>query len=149
MYKTIVVGTDGSVSANRAVVHAAELAKLSDAELHVVHAYRLPLDTALGAEFATMPLNPVEWRKDAVEQAERTCSQAAATAEGLGAKVEQHLVPGDAAEALITVAEQSDADLLVIGNRGMSGVRRFVLGSVPNKVSHHSPCHLLILHTCV
>jgi nucleotide-binding universal stress UspA family protein len=46
------------------------------------------------------------------------------------------------------VAENVGADLVVVGNRGMSGVRRFVLGSVPNKVSHHSPCNLLIVDTC-
>jgi nucleotide-binding universal stress UspA family protein len=48
---------------------------------------------------------------------------------------------------LIETAERVGADLLVIGNKGMSGVRRFVLGSVPNKISHHCPCSLLIVHT--
>ena len=61
--------------------------------------------------------------------------------------VETHSRPADAATALIDVAEEVGADLLVIGNRGMSGARRFILGSVPNKISHHSPCSLLIVDT--
>jgi nucleotide-binding universal stress UspA family protein len=62
-------------------------------------------------------------------------------------KVEIHAVPGEPADALIGVAKEVGADLLVVGNRGMSGARRFVLGSVPNKVSHHSPCNLLVVDT--
>ena len=54
---------------------------------------------------------------------------------------------GEAADALIGVAEETGADLIVVGNRGMSGARRFVLGSVPNTVSHHCPCILLIVDT--
>jgi nucleotide-binding universal stress UspA family protein len=57
------------------------------------------------------------------------------------------LCTGDPANALLETAERVGADLLVIGNKGMSGVRRFVLGSVPNKISHHCPCSLLIVHT--
>jgi nucleotide-binding universal stress UspA family protein len=60
---------------------------------------------------------------------------------------EAHCIPGDAAEGLLKVAQDSGCDLLVVGNRGMTGVRRFVLGSVPNKLSHHSPSSLLIVDT--
>ena len=60
---------------------------------------------------------------------------------------EVHNPHGDPAEALISVAEAVDADLVVVGNRGMTGMTRFVLGSVPNKVSHHCPCSLLIVNT--
>jgi len=75
------------------------------------------------------------------------CERAADRAKAAGVKVETHEVPGDASDALLDVAEQVGADLLVVGNRGMSGVRRFVLGSVPNKVSHHCPSSLLIVDT--
>ena len=60
---------------------------------------------------------------------------------------EPHCIPGDAADALLTVAKDTGCDLLVVGNRGMTGVRRFVLGSVPNKLSHNSPASLLIVDT--
>jgi nucleotide-binding universal stress UspA family protein len=86
--------------------------------------------------------------KHAAETAQQICAEAAGEAKRLGVTVEEHAVPSDPADALINVAENLGADLVVVGNRGMSGVRRFVLGSVPNKVSHHSPCSLLIVDTC-
>ena len=61
--------------------------------------------------------------------------------------IEMHSVPGEPADVLIGVAEEFGAGLVVVGNRGMSGARRFILGSVPNKVSHHCPCSLLIVDT--
>lgn len=54
---------------------------------------------------------------------------------------------GEAADTLINAAETEGADLIVVGNRGMSGATRFLLGSVPNKVSHHAPCDLMIVKT--
>jgi nucleotide-binding universal stress UspA family protein len=48
---------------------------------------------------------------------------------------------------LVELAEHLKADLLIVGNRGMTGVRRFMLGSVPNKVAHHAPCSVLIVDT--
>jgi nucleotide-binding universal stress UspA family protein len=75
------------------------------------------------------------------------CGDAAEEAKRAGVRVETHARPGDPADVLVDVAEEVGADLLVIGNRGMTGVKRFVLGSVPNKVSHHAPCSLLIVDT--
>jgi nucleotide-binding universal stress UspA family protein len=146
MYKTIVVGTDGSSTARQAVVHAAQLAALCNASLHIVHAYRPP-QAMLVADMATVAV-PADMHRHAAEAGRQICADAASEAKRIGAAVEEHAVPGDAGDALINVAEHVDADLLVVGNRGMSGVRRFVLGSVPNKVSHHSPCNLLIVDTC-
>ena len=54
---------------------------------------------------------------------------------------------GDAADAILDIAEEQRADLIVVGNRGMTGAKRFLLGSVPNKVSHHAPCSVLIVRT--
>jgi len=69
-----------------------------------------------------------------------------ATGAGLTA-VETYACQGDAADAIIDVAEEQRADLIVVGNKGMTGAKRFLLGSVPNKVSHHSPCSVLIVRT--
>ena len=52
---------------------------------------------------------------------------------------------GDAADAILDVAEEQGSDLIVVGNKGMTGATRFLLGSVPNKVSHHAPCSVLIV----
>jgi nucleotide-binding universal stress UspA family protein len=145
MYKTIVVGTDGSPSAGQAVAHAAELAKAFDATLHLVHAYLPPTATLAGS--GVLPINPTDLLEGAADHGESICSEAALEAQKICPKVERHVVPADAAEAIIGTAESVGADLIVVGNRGMAGVKRFLLGSVPNRVAHHSPCHVMILHT--
>lgn len=146
MYKRIVVGTDGSPSANQAVTHAAELASSMGAELHVVHAYKVP-DASAAASQGMLQVDPNELRQGALEHAASVCEAAVQTISGVGASVHSHIVSGEAAEAIIGTAEAVDADLIVVGNRGMSGVKRFLLGSVPNRVAHHSPCHVTILRT--
>ena len=61
--------------------------------------------------------------------------------------VETFARQGDAADAIVDVAEEQRSDLIVVGNKGMTGAKRFLLGSVPNKVSHHAPCSVLIVRT--
>jgi nucleotide-binding universal stress UspA family protein len=148
MYKQIVVGTDGSIGANAALDAALELARLTGATLHVVHAHKLSTAYHLAAavEVGVVP-NVVEANEAILEESRRICDEAVANAGRLGVKAEAHSVPGDAADALTRVATDAHADLVVVGNRGMSGARRFVLGSVPNKVSHHCPASLLIVDT--
>jgi nucleotide-binding universal stress UspA family protein len=60
--------------------------------------------------------------------------------------VETHMVPRDPSDAICETARAVEADLIVVGNRGMKGMRR-VLGSVPNSVAHHAPCDVLIVET--
>jgi nucleotide-binding universal stress UspA family protein len=147
MYSTFVVGTDGSTTASEAVRHASELARAMGATLHVVHAFQAvsalaTLGPDAGAAAASAGL------AEAVEtQARQILERAGAAARAEGVTVETHLCAGDPASALIDTADRLSADLIVIGNKGMSGVRRFVLGSVPNKISHHCPCSLLIVNT--
>ena len=64
-----------------------------------------------------------------------------------GVEAECHARRGDPADVLLSAAEDLGADLIVVGNRGMTGTKRFLLGSVPNKVSHHASCSVMILHT--
>jgi nucleotide-binding universal stress UspA family protein len=72
---------------------------------------------------------------------------AAAVARKEGIEVQTHPVEGDPAEGILNVAEETKADLIVVGNKGMTGARRFLLGSVPNNVSHHAPCSVIIVRT--
>jgi nucleotide-binding universal stress UspA family protein len=149
-FDVIVVGTDGSETAGAALSKAVELAAEGGGALHVVHAHRLVSAGQLGSAAAvgapTFDLNDVN---HSIENQSRViCERAAEQATAAGVKkVETHTCPGDPADALVDVAEQVSADLVVVGNRGMAGVKRFVLGSVPNKVSHHCPCSLLIVDT--
>ncbi len=142
-YKVIVVGTDGSERAAVAVSEALALAKATGAKLHVVHAVH-PAVEAGYTESKTSQLT-IDKMRDGVEGF-RAALLAEADRQGVAAEVHN---PGstDAADALITAAESFDADLVVVGNKGTSGVSRFVLGSVPNKVAHHCPCSVLIVNT--
>ncbi len=144
MYKVIVVGTDGSERANIAVREALSLAKLTGAKVHGVHVIRPVLAAGavqLDAGAAAL-INA-----DRQEESSRIHQDLLALAAEYGVAAVMETFDGDPADALIKVAESNDADLVVVGNRGMSGVKRYVLGSVPNRVSHHCPCSLLIVDT--
>jgi nucleotide-binding universal stress UspA family protein len=143
VFKSIVVGTDGSETADVALRRAVELAGLTGAKLHVLSAYE-PAPARVGgnqpvAEAAEWSVGP-DFKVDAVLQ------RAEEVARGGGIEVQVHAPKGDAAGALIDLAKEQDADLIVLGSRGMRGARR-VLGSVPNKVSHRAPCDVLIVQT--
>jgi len=147
VYNTIVVGTDGSPTADQAVRHAARLAQATGATVHVVHAFNVvPALATFGADVGVVP--PSLGLAEASDaEARDVLARALALARREGAQAEGHLRVGDPASALLEAAEAAVADLLVVGNKGMSGARRFLLGSVPNKVSHHCPCSLLIVNT--
>ena len=70
-----------------------------------------------------------------------------ANADGSGVAIEAMAIDGDPAAVLLDEAERGRYDLLVMGNKGMTGVSRFLMGSVPNKVSHHATSNILIVRT--
>jgi nucleotide-binding universal stress UspA family protein len=146
MYKAIVVGTDGSERAAIAVNHALRLAKMSGAVLHIVHAVRPVIASVMGSEYVD-PAAITMTRSAMHDEGEQICARMNADAEREGLSAEVHNLEGDPADVLIRVAESVNADVVVVGNRGMSGIKRFALGSVPNKVAHHSPCSVLIVDT--
>jgi nucleotide-binding universal stress UspA family protein len=148
MYKNIVVGTDGSPGASAAVDAAIELARLTGATLHVVNAHKVMTAQHIAATTGVgIPMTDVLESNDALHAGgQKVCDEAVERAGSAGVKTEAHCLPGDAADALLQVAQDARCDLLVVGNRGMTGVRR-MLGSVPKKLSHHSPASLLIVDT--
>ncbi|MBV9292727.1 MAG: universal stress protein [Frankiales bacterium] len=150
MYRTIVVGTDGSSSAENAVDVAGELGRLCGAQVHVVTAYR-PVRSAVLAGVGAMggSVAAPAWLGDdervAAEEVVRRAGERLART-GVSANPVARL--GEPADALLSLAEELGADLLVVGNRGMTGVRRYLLGSVADRVAHHAPCSVHIVHTC-
>jgi nucleotide-binding universal stress UspA family protein len=146
LLKSIVVGTDGSETAALAVSEAIALAKSAAGELHVVSGYQ-PTARARVAAPAAAAAEAREWSIPSDAKVESVLDEAAAKARMEGVDVRVHSWKGDPADGLIEVAERENADLIVVGNRGMRGSRRFLLGSVPNKVSHHAPCSVLIVRT--
>jgi nucleotide-binding universal stress UspA family protein len=146
MYDSIVVGTDGSDTAKEAVRQASELAKTVGAKLHLVSAYEPVPQGRLRQERQQVP-DDLQWMVNPKEDVEGTLKDAAAEIEEKGVEVATYAREGDPADAILDVAEEEKADLIVVGNKGMSGARRFLLGSVPNKVSHHAPSSVMIIRT--
>jgi nucleotide-binding universal stress UspA family protein len=147
MYGTIVVGTDGSDTAKEAVRQAAELAKRMGASVLLVSAYEPVSEARLHKERTEVPAD-VSWMVNPREDVQAVLDEEAEQIKGNGVgEVETFAREGDPADAILDVAEEKNADLIVVGNKGMTGARRFLLGSVPNKVSHHAPCNVMIVRT--
>ncbi|HEX4033823.1 MAG TPA: universal stress protein [Solirubrobacteraceae bacterium] len=138
MGDAIVVGTDGSDTAKRAVAEAARLAKALNADLHVVSAYEPLRGTRSGGGEQTGPL------PDAI--VDSTLAQAETAVRLTEVPVHTHAVRKDPTDALIDVASDVGATMIVVGNQGMHGAKR-MLGSVPNSVSHKARCNVLIVAT--
>jgi nucleotide-binding universal stress UspA family protein len=135
----IVVGTDGSPGAEAAIRKTIELLQGRDVTINLVCAYPTPSRLErLGMTAKTDPVSLRGVAADVLARDERRFAEA-------GFTVEKHAREGDPADTLIDVATEKDADLIVVGARGLTGVRRFVLGSVSSKLSHHTPASLLIV----
>jgi nucleotide-binding universal stress UspA family protein len=146
VFTRIVVGTDGSETAAEAVRQATDLAKLAGAELSIVSAFEPVTERRLQDEQQGVPAD-VQHVVGPREDVNLTLDAAAAAARKEGVQVQTHPVEGNPGEAILSVAEETGADLIVVGNKGMTGARRFLLGSVPNNVSHHAPCSVMIVRT--
>ena len=123
-YRKILVASDGSATAHKAVDRAVEVAEHTGAEVTILTVGKLDKAARIASA-----------------EAERVA--AAAQQVTIATKTDD----GDAAQIILDEAEQGRYDLLVVGNKGMTGAGRFLLGSVPNKISHHAPCALLIVRT--
>jgi nucleotide-binding universal stress UspA family protein len=146
MFGSIVVGTDGSDTAREAVRQAIELARTVGASLELVSAYEPVSGSRLREEAQQIPPD-LQWMVNPREDVDVALQAAAAEALAAGVEARTYARQGDPADAILDVAEEQDADLIVVGNKGMTGAKRFLLGSVPNKVSHHAPCSVLIIRT--
>ncbi len=146
MITSIVVGTDGSETATTAVRKAAELAGRLGASLHVVSAYA-PLSGVRARGAYAVGSDASAWAADPDVDVRAILDQAVGACHAAGAECEVYARRGDAASAVLEVAQEQDADLIVVGNKGMGGNRRFLLGNVPDKISHHAGCSVLIVQT--
>ncbi|MEP7115041.1 MAG: universal stress protein [Ilumatobacteraceae bacterium] len=141
MYSRIVVGTDGTDRSLIAVDHAARLAAAFAAELHVVAAASpsATIDKAPSQVPAVIALS------DASARAAAKIGHDASKRHGV--RVVEHPRVGEPASVLIAVAEAIDADLIVVGNKSMTGHTRKFTGSVPSRLAHQSRRPVLIVHT--
>ena len=160
-YEKILVGTDGSPTAMRAVDTASDLARALGSVATVVCAFEPPSEAELD-RLRSDPNDPVaqwssgserevpeefRWRIAAATQAEDVLERAYDHASARGIEVEVRAIEGAPAETLIGLAENERYDLIVVGSVGMTGAARFMLGNVPNRISHHAPTDVLILRT--
>jgi nucleotide-binding universal stress UspA family protein len=146
MYKVILVGTDGSETAGKAVSAAADVARSLGAELHIASAFR-PGSVAAGmAAAAGAPLVDTGVHHAMLEEAAKQVSEKAVETYAGGLNAHAHAIPGDAVDVILDTAVGVGADLIVVGSKGMRGARRYI-GSVPNSVAHGAACDVLVVKT--
>ena len=138
--KKILVATDGSEDAALAVRAAIDLSNKTDAELHVVHTWR-------NLQPATLPAVATDeyWRarKQYEQEAGELLEEQAERLRNAGAGL--HLREGRPADEIATLAEELEADLVVVGSRGVGTVKRLVMGSVSEAIVHLAPCPVLVM----
>jgi nucleotide-binding universal stress UspA family protein len=143
MVQTVAVGTDGSGTADKAVEFAIDLAARYEAKVVFISAYVPVRESRLAREAREAP-EDLQWTINPAEDVDATLRDCEQRAEERGLRWASEAREGDPAKILVELAASNDADILVIGNKGM---QRKVLGSVPNSVSHNAPCSVLIVKT--
>ena len=143
MVQTVAVGTDGSGTADKAVDFAIEMAARYEARIVFISAYVPVRESRLQREAREAP-EDLQWTINPAEDVDAVLRECEERAEEEGLRWTSEAREGDAAKILVELAASNDADVLVIGNKGM---QRKVLGSVPNTVSHNAPCSVMIVKT--
>lgn len=140
MPRSIVVGTDGSDPADRALDEAISIAQRDQATVHIIIAFP---DPAIIRERITSGATTVSVNLS--EVADTVLARAADRAAEKGINAETHAIEAEPAHAILDLANSVNADLIVVGSRGLSGLQRFLLGSVSSKVSEHASCSVMIV----
>ncbi|MFL5782590.1 MAG: universal stress protein [Thermoleophilaceae bacterium] len=143
MVETIAVGTDGSDTASKAVGFAMDMAERYGARLVIASAYTPVAEDKLRKEQKDAP-QEIQWSINPSEEVDATLRRVEEQAQERGLKYVSEARNGDPADILCEIAADHDADVIVVGNKGM---HRRILGSVPNTVSHKAPCSVLIVKT--
>ena len=145
MFSTIVVGTDGSPDAERALEVAAGLARMEGRpDVHVVTAYR-PLGTGELESLARDLPDEFHPLLHAHVGADSSLNGARAIMARAGVDATYHDIDADPTEALLDIVDRAEADLLIVGSRGEGAAQRLLHGSVSTKVLHHAPCAVLVV----
>jgi len=124
-----------------AVTEAITLAKALGRDVHVVSAHK-----PVAVQVSGLPAE-MQGSISSLSKVEGILDDAAAKARSAGLTVQCHLCTGDPAEAILDVAQEVGAGVIVVGNKGIRSAKRFLLGNVPSKVVHHAPCSTYVVHT--
>ena len=139
--RRIVVPIDFSEHSQRALDEAVGLALKFDAELHLLHCYQLFSIGAAGAPYNVIP--PEDFERAIREGAQQTLSEWRQKASAKKVRVHEHLVAGVPSEGIAELANTLGADLIVMGTRGLSGLKHVLLGSVAERTIRIAPCPVL------
>jgi nucleotide-binding universal stress UspA family protein len=140
-YRRILVGYDGSENAKRALERAVALATAQRAAVRIVVA----VSTVLPVYGPTTPYYPPDYADKVIKEGEKSLADAIERAKEVGAQASGSVEDGHPAETILNLADSDGADLIVLGRRGISGVERFLMGSVSSSVVNHSKCDVLIV----
>jgi nucleotide-binding universal stress UspA family protein len=143
MLSNVAVGTDGSDTAAKAVDFAIDMAKRYDARLTVISSYRPVSESRLKSEQRDAP-DEIQWSINPTEDVDAILSDAEEKAKEAGLTTTTVASEGDPADVLVKHADEQNADVLVVGNKGME---RRILGSVPNSVAHKAGCTVVLVKT--
>ena len=138
-FQQILIGVDGSPGGESATTLGGELAAAMGAHVTIVHAVPLP-PAVLGVD-QSISDKSLKWLEDS---ALRAVDVAGEILDGLGVKHDRVIRPGGAADVMLDVAEERNADAIVVGHRGLGAMRRFILGSVSSKLAHHARCAVVL-----
>jgi nucleotide-binding universal stress UspA family protein len=162
LYSSLLVGVDGSPTSMRALDAASRLSAtlgikpvvvcayepLSESERNALRADESDAIAQWGASRALADTPPeFRWRIAAATEANDVLERAVDHAAQFGVEADARTVQGPAAEVLLDIAELEEIELIVVGSVGMTGAKRFMLGNVPHRLSHHAPTDLLIMKT--
>lgn len=152
MFNKILVAVDGSDYSKKALDYALELAEKFDGKITLIHVYSTVVPLAASADLVSTPvLNPVsaslaaKLSEEAKQRGKLILDEAEQVAERHGISVEKLLMEGDAVKEIVAEAHEEKYDLIVVGHRGLSKLREWVLGAVSEGVSHKAPCPVLIV----
>lgn len=147
VYETILVGTDGSATALLAVDRAIDLAAKFQARLVMVSAFHPAPETRVEAERRGAPADIV-WAINGKEEVDKVLVEAKNRAEAQGVRdVVTMAVEGSASDVLLDISEKVEAALIVVGSVGLTGAKRFLMGSVPSRVTHYADVDVLVVRT--
>ncbi len=141
-YRNIVIATDGSENSQRAISYGIEIAKLSGATVHALYV----VDTS---SFSSIPMDAgwEEMYEILRKEGEKAIFEVKERGEVAGVKVREVLSEGHPSTEIINFAEKNDIDLIVMGTLGKTGLDRFLLGSVAEKVVRNSKVPVLVVRS--
>jgi nucleotide-binding universal stress UspA family protein len=147
LIKKILVALDGSKSADRALDFALDLAKKYSAEVTVISVFDVPSVSLVAPSLVFAPISTSKYLDDLRIFHEKVLAEALKKAKRLntGLKVSTKFLQGRAADEIVETAREEGCDIIVIGSRGLGGIKEFLLGSTSHRVADEAPCPVLIV----